>query len=323
MTEEQQSSSGISWVLLTHILTCLQIALFKNVRFGKAPVGPLRFAAPQFPDPIRDDKVVQDNSFGPSCIQANLDAENPSPVPGGAEDEDCLFLDIYVPYSALTSPEKLPVVDYIYGGAYLFGGKETVLQSNDTTWSLYDGRGIFDASDNGIIWVVGNYRLGAYGWLAGSTMEYAGTPNAGLHDQRLVLQFIQTYIGQVNGNNDKVSAWGNSAGAGSIIHHLTAFGGDQSPLFQRAALWSPAYQWAWDRQGTLQQTFSNFSKAAGCGARTGSLDCLRQADNKQLKVANQEIVTSVTKTGLFPFGPAVDGSWVKALAAQELSRGEY
>ncbi|KAL9587805.1 MAG: hypothetical protein Q9203_003385 [Teloschistes exilis] len=147
--------------------------------------------------------------------------------PGGAEDEDCLFLDIYVPSYALSGDldddEKFAVVVSIFGGAYVFGGKETVIKTDEQKWSLYDGQGIRDATQNTIIWVVPNYRLGTYGWLAGDTVEHHGSPNAALYDQRLVFQFVQAYIEQIGGDKDGVSAWGNSAGAGSIIHHLTAF----------------------------------------------------------------------------------------------------
>ena len=173
-----------------------------------------------------------------------------------------------------------------------------------------------------MIWVVANYRLGAFGWLAGDTVERNGFPNAALYDQRLVFQFVQDYIDQVHGDKDQVSAWGNSAGAGSLIHHLTAFGGEQQPLFSRAVLWSPAYQWAYDRQGTLEDTYRSFATAAGCGDNLGDLECLRKVKNTTLKAVNQEIVDNATSTGLFPWGPAVDGSWVKMLPAAQFQLGK-
>lgn len=49
------------------------------------------------------------------------------------------------------------------------------------------------AEDNsfggGIIYVALNYRLGAFGWLAGPTLQSNGTANAGLHDQRFALEW--------------------------------------------------------------------------------------------------------------------------------------
>ena len=58
-------------------------------------------------------------------------------------------------------------------------------------------------------------------------MEKEGLPNAGFYDQRAVLQWIQDYIGLVGGDKSQVTAMGLSSGAGSIMHHLTAFGGTQ------------------------------------------------------------------------------------------------
>ena len=254
-----------------------------------------------------------------------MNASKETPPPGGEENEDCLFLDIYVPSWVLEdidSGEKLPVVVYLFGGAYIFGGKDTVIKSGEGEWSLYDGQGIFQATDDSVIWVVANYRLGAFGWLAGDTVEHYGSSNAALYDQRLVFQFVQDFIDQVHGDSKMVSAWGNSAGAGSLIHHLTAFGGTQDPLFSRAVLWSPAYQWAWDRQGVLEDTYTNFATAAGCGSKLGNLECLRNTSNKTLKAANQKIVEDATAIGLFPFGPAVDGAWVKMLPAAQFQLGK-
>ena len=262
----------------------------------------MRFAKPEYPDAIEDENEIQDNSFGPSCIQAALNASKPSPFPEGAENEDCLFLDIYVPYKVLEDyyPEwKAPVVVYLFGGAYLFGGKDTIITSGGEEWSLYDGQQILHMGIDSIIWVVPNYRLGAFGWLAGNTVEKYGTPNAALYDQRLIFQFVQDYIGQIKGDSNQVSAWGHSAGAGSLIHHLIAFEGNQQP-FSRAILWSPTYQWAYDRLGALDFTFQYFASYAGCYDQPNDLECLRETDTKTLKAANQKVIDDAPLYGFSP-----------------------
>ena len=230
----------------------------------------------------------------------------------GDDDEDCLFLDIYVPWDKLRddSTPKLPVVVYLFGGAYIFGGKNTEISSGGEKWSLYDGQGIFEATEDQVIWVVANYRLGAFGWFAGDTVEGNGSPNAALYDQRLVFQFVQDSIDQVHGDKNRVSAWGNSAGAGSLIHHLTAFGEDE------------AYQWGYDRQGALEDTYRSFATAAGRGDKLGDLEYLRNTDTKTLREVNHKIVENATNIGLFPFGPAVDGSLVKMLPAAQFQLGK-
>lgn len=55
------------------------------------------------------------------------------------------------------------------------------------------------ASGGNLVWVAGNYRLGAYGFLTGTTVEKEGVPNAGFWDQRAVLEWIQKYITLVGG----------------------------------------------------------------------------------------------------------------------------
>lgn len=295
--------------------------MFKNVRFGQPPV---RFGAPAYPVAVADNSTVQDSSYGPSCIQASVQdklANAPRPPPGGEESEDCLFLDVYVPTWVLEPDAPLlPVVVYFHGGAYIFGSKDATFKDI----SFYDGQSVMDVSGGGLIWVVGNYRLGAYGFLAGDTMEKLGTPNAALHDQRLLLQWVRDYIGQVSGDKEAVTAWGHSAGAGSLLHHLTAYGGKQNPLFHQAVLLSPTYQWASDRSGALERTFKQLVRDTDCGAaQGGEFECLRKTSNKTLKDANQAIVDQTYKHGLLPFGPAVDGSWVPKLATTSLNQSMY
>lgn len=150
-------------------------------------------------------------------------------------------------------------------------------------------------------------------------MENDGLPNAGLYDQRAALQWIQDFIGLVGGDKSQVSAWGESAGAGSILHHLTAFGGTQDPLFSRAVLESPAYEFMFDRKGSLEQTFQNFAALAGCAGQ--GVSCLRAADTKVLSDANIALSEAATD-GASPVGPSADGKFVRQLAPLELASGE-
>lgn len=251
----------------------------------------------------------------------------PEPLADGPQSEDCLFLDVYVPSWALEpDAEKIPVVVWIFGRAYIFGAKGDYIELPSGTFSPYDGQGFRDATDNGLIWVTGNYRLRAFGFLAGTTMEEEAQPNAALHDQRLLLDWVQRYIGQVGGDKHTVNAWGLSAGAGSIVHHLTAYGGtkDEAPLFHRAALWSTAFQWSYDRKGSLEDKFLDFTKEANCPRdAAGALKCLRNADPDTLNAANQAIVSRNLALGMFPFGPAVDGDLVPELPAALLKKGVH
>ena len=163
-------------------------------------------------------------------------------------------------------------------------------------------------------------QLGAYGFLAGTTMEEQGLPNAGLYDQRAALQWIQDYIHLVGGDPSQVSAWGESAGAGSIMHQLVGFGGTQDPLFSRAVMQSPAFQFKFDRKGGLEQVFQNFTALTGCAGQ--GLACLRAASAETLQTANVAL-NEQGPAGTFAVGPSADGSLIRQLAVLELASGNY
>jgi len=154
-------------------------------------------------------------------------------------------------------------------------------------------------------------------------MERARTPNAGFSDQRLLLQWVQDYIHLVCGDKQQVSAWGESAGPGSIVHHLIRHGGQQEPLFNKAIVQSPAFQWQWDRNpgGTLDQVYRKFSVLAGCSDNL-DIDCLRNASKDKLTAANQLLYEMATPcTGLFPIGPSVDGDLIQQLPVVAFTSG--
>ena len=263
-----------------------------------------------------------------SCIQ--IDTSQPC-TPGrqfgdsgscshqATEQEDCLFLDIYVPASAFKAQQPLPVVVWFYGGAFTFGSKADFdLQQ----FPLYAGTGAINAANDNLIFVAGNYRLGAFGWMAGSYMETHAKPNAGLYDQRKILEFVNEHISNVNGDASQVSAWGESAGASSILHHLIAnFPSGSNPLFSRAIIQSPAFEWQWDRSGTLDQTYKNVSTLAGCPS--AEMTCLQNLDVEKLSSANQQYFQETTPcNGLFPMGPSLDGTTIKELPAVALTQGK-
>ncbi|KAL8644498.1 MAG: hypothetical protein Q9226_007734, partial [Calogaya cf. arnoldii] len=308
--------------------------VFKNIRFAAPPTGSLRWAPPAAPSP---ESTVQDGSYGPICIQAPIKgprytgpgSDSPIgealnqyiggiPLPSFKKaSEDCLFLDVYVPKKAVEDPSlRLPVISWFFGGAYTFGGKD----SFDPVVPFYAGTGLLQQTNGNVIVVTSNYRLGAYGFLAGNTMEKDGLPNAGLYDQRAALQWIQSYISLVGGDKSQVSAWGLSAGAGSIMHHLVSFGGEQDPLFSRAVLQSPAFQLMYDRKGKLEETFQNFTTLAGCGGK--GVACLRAASPEALEKANWALNTQ-GPPGTFAVGPAADGKLIRQHPALELASGHF
>lgn len=164
-------------------------------------------------------------------------------------------------------------------GAYIVGAKDPI----------YDGNPLVNRSGGTIIYVAANYRLGGFGFLAGSSVENdsSAVANAGLWDQRAVLEWIQKYISLVNGDPNDVSVWGESAGAGSVLHHLVAFGGKEPALFKKAIIQSPWNVVQYDRKGLLERQFNDFAKLLGCKGK--GIGCMRQKDSETVRKAADKI----------------------------------
>jgi len=114
---------------------------------------------------------------------------------------------------------------------------------------------------------------------------------------------------------------GESAGAGSIVHHLTAFGGKQNPLFKKAIIQSPGFSvHTWDRKGDNEITFKTFRDEAGCADK--GIACLRSIPFHKVKFAQDQTIKKAVG-GTFGFGPSVDGTWVRQLPQLEFVSGNY
>ena len=189
------------------------VVSFKGIPFAAAPVSSLRWRMPQSPKPWSN--VLVADKFGASCMQVD-------DVP---KSEDCLTLNVWRPAASSAAPR--PVMVWIYGGALVHGRA-----------SLYPADAL---AKQGVVVVSMNYRMGRLGYFAHPALA-AETPgdvrgNYGYMDQRAALQWVQRNISQFGGDPRAVTLFGESAGGGSVIVHLT------SPLsqglFHRAIAQSP------------------------------------------------------------------------------------
>lgn len=71
-----------------------------------------------------------------------------------------------------------------------------------------------------------NYRVSAFGFLAGSDVLEAGIANNGFRDQRLALQWINENVASFGGDPTKVTIWGESSGAESVSAQVLAYNGE-------------------------------------------------------------------------------------------------
>ena len=162
-----------------------------------------------------------------------------------------------------------------------------------------------------------NYRLGAFGWLSGPTFQSDGTANAGLHDQRFALEWIKQHISKFGGDPSRVTVFGESAGGGSIMHQITAYGGKKGVCFQQAVPQSPGFLPYVSNQ-QQEQTLNGFLGLLN----VKTIEEARQQPFSALVRANA-IQVGASPYGQFTYGPTVDGDFVPALPGVLMLHGEY
>jgi carboxylesterase type B len=308
---------------------------FSNIRYAAPPLGPLRFTAPEPPLWNRS-AGVQNGLYGNICPQASpaweliaeilLGAVPPNttfsiPPPAPNESEDCLFLDVVVPKEVLNRAAQgytgrgrgAPVLVWIFGGGYTSGSKS---DSGNPATLLAQSRDI--GSGQSTIYVALNYRLGAFGWLAGPTLQSNGTANAGLLDQRKALEWVRKYISIFGGDPSRVTVFGESAGGGSIMHHIVSKGGAGGPLpFQQAIPQSPGFVPV-PSHYDQEVVFDSYLAAAN----VTDLQQLRQLPSSTLMLANS-LVVAAAPYGEFVWGPVTDGFYVSDVPGKLLLQGSF
>ncbi|XP_073998509.1 venom carboxylesterase-6-like [Rhodnius prolixus] len=236
---------------------------FSGIPYAKPPVGNLRFQDPQPPEPWEGIRKAQ--FFGNMCLQSlhNIRFVN-SAVVGS---EDCLYLSVY---THSLKPETLnPVLVYIHGGVFEFGGGE------------FEGRpGNF--MDHDVVVVTMNYRLGPLGFLS---MEDEILPgNLGLKDQTMALRWVQRNIKNFGGDPKKVTIMGESAGGASIYLHMISpmsKGLIQGGISQSGAALSP---WGYLKPGVARARAIKVAKSMKCpvDSTKAMVDCLKQSDGREI-----------------------------------------
>jgi para-nitrobenzyl esterase len=187
------------------------ITVDKGVPYAAPPVGDLRWKAPQ--PPILWQGVRKADQFGKTCPQTG---------PKDNMSEDCLFANLWT--GATSATERRPVLVWIYGGGFS-GGSGSNQQ--------FDGEAL---AKKGAVVVTFNYRLGALGFLATPELSKESGHNAsgdfGLLDDIAMLQWVHKNIASFGGDPDRVTIFGQSAGAGSV--GFLAMSPLAKGLFQRA-----------------------------------------------------------------------------------------
>jgi carboxylesterase type B len=201
-------------------------------------------------------------SYGSQCAQGS-----------NTGSEDCLFLNIWTPYlpNPNSKPKKKdlrPVAFWIHGGAFIGG------TANDPT---FDGGNL--ASRGDVVVVAINYRLLALGFLA--LKDGVTNGNFGLADQITALDWVRAHIRNFGGDPDRITIFGQSAGAGSVRALIASpkAAGKFSGAILLSNLGGLNYGTTYSRYYTIDEQVkvaaNPFLAAANCTDAPSQVDCLR------------------------------------------------
>lgn len=145
---------------------------FKGIPFAQPPVGKQRLKVPKSLTSALGTVIATRVPL--ACPQFEAQTNPPTSAADVANSgEDCLTLNVQRP-SAAKAGSKLPVVYWMFGGGFEIGSTQQ-----------YDATQIINKSvSNGhpVMYVAVNYRVAAWGFLAGKEVKQAGISNLGLLD---------------------------------------------------------------------------------------------------------------------------------------------
>ena len=194
---------------------------FLDIPYALSPTGERRFRPPvPYPRWTEPLDAGEPGLSPPQRPQPPLPGLNLDTIlaPSRPTGEDCLRLNVRC--NAAPHDAPLPVLVFVFGGAWTIGSKDAL---------AYAGSAF---ASSGVVYVAINYRVGVEGFVP---IE-GGSTNLGLRDQLLALKWVRDNIAAFGGDPGNVTVFGESAGA-ACLSMLVA-----SPLarglFRRAILQS-------------------------------------------------------------------------------------
>ncbi|EXJ81937.1 hypothetical protein A1O1_08004 [Capronia coronata CBS 617.96] len=310
-----------------------------KVPYALPPVGPRRWRRPQ---PLPSDFSFSSSEgqetaaaietpgdytkFGPICPQphyahglAMVENAHSAPPIENVQDEDCLYLNIWVPAGSPPSKEAgWPVQFCLHGGWLQIG--DAMQQHDHDPFDLL-------ANTAPRIVVSPTYRLNVFGFLGGADLaalhEDPTPSNYGFWDQRCALEWTAKHIGLFGGDPNNITVGGLSAGANSTFFQLNY--DSQLPaerrLIRRVFLWSNAVAIQPNPTASpiLTSQFNELSGVFGIpenAAPAEKLDRLRA-------VPATELVAALSKLKMHTFRASTDGDFINPTFLAALHSGTF
>lgn len=264
-----------------------QVLRFLGIRYAKKTTGKLRFMKPE---PFTYSEPHEARHYGSSCPQIDMMG-----LGVDSEDEDCLFLNLFIPTEAPDRETGHSVVVFIHGGGFEFGSS-----------SVFPGDSL--AALGNIIVVTFNYRIGIFGFLNTGDETFRG--NAGLWDQRLAIKWVKDHIRNFGGDPDRITILGESSGAMSaVIHGMYP---ENKGLFQNiiAISGTPFTPPGLPSNNLISAQY--FAQLVVCYPNGESFrKCMQDADISYLMQSVRYAAEDVDKWSRLNFFPTVDGELIK------------
>ena len=280
-----------------------KLGIYLGVPYGKPPIGNLRFRRPEKVETWDGVKLTTD--LPPTCPQGNDTSFDRIPGiemwnPNTRLSEDCLYLNIWAPIERSKQPRAVMV--WIYGGGFYSG---------TSTLAAYDGRNL--AAHYDVIVVSIQYRVGPLGFLFLPDSDAPG--NAGLVDQQLALRWVRENILKFGGDPDRITLFGESAGAASVSLHLLS--PRSKPHFNNAIMQSGSSlnTFAFSSHEISIRNSEDVARKVGCKVTNNKeiLECLYEVDALELWRESEHL----------RFRPTIDGYFLVEPPADTVKRGSF
>ncbi|KAK6170937.1 hypothetical protein SNE40_019216 [Patella caerulea] len=262
----------------------VKISAYLGIPFAEPPLGNLRFAKPQ-PKQSFDSTFIAKN-YSASCHQINQFWDV------GAEDEDCLYLNVFSPDIDQSGTTKFAVFIWIHGGSFMFG------EGKASTSSIL-------AAYGKVIVVSINYRLGVFGFLSSGNSAAGG--NYGLWDQHLAIKWVKNNIEGFGGDASRITIAGESAGSASVMFQAIYPGNEN--LFQRVIAESGSANANWAITKDPASKLKQYAAKLSC-TRTSLeeiVECLRSVENATSMTLKSDLTFSI---GLLDWCPTIDNDFI-------------